>query len=410
MTVSVTGLRRLAALALAGSVLGCSTVPAVTSSPTEGPLPSPVAGPATPRISQPPTPPPLATAEPPLGQHWAPILVAGDRPTMYDAAYGEAGFVIVGSTCATLAVDCSRNTAAAWFAGDGGVWERATVADAKSAEMTAVAYNGTYFAAGTRLEDAGDGVLLASGVLWRSADGRDWASAGALDLGDCDDENGCPYLGQFEVNQAGLMLATWTGGVTPRQNGTYRSTDGRRWTEVDPALVGRTRANADVSATLVLDDALLLAWPDPDSEANDLWRTETGRTWTQIARLPAFAPSLTTDGRQIVAAGYACPGDVCQTSVWSSRDGGPFEPLGAPLGELSDVHIGFAGNAGFVLVGEDQDGLVVLGSSDATSWAERPPDFDFGDCDIRTLSSGPSSVIMISEFCRNAWMSQGSPS
>jgi hypothetical protein len=391
---------------MAGVVLGCSATPtaapsAASPTATYGTA-APIVSPSPEIASATPSPTLAATLEPPqLGGDWEQLALPGEQTVVSDGVYGEPGFVLVGSTCPGGG-RCSQ-TATAWFQADGRTWEQASIANAQLAVITDVAYNGAYFAAGTRLKRGVGKVIQPSGVVWRSDNGRDWTMVGSVAFQECDADNGSPGLSEFEVTQGGLMIATWGGGAGTPDLGTYRSSDGRRWDQVDPALVGHRPENSEVVGSIVFDDSIVLAWSAGSSI--DLWSTETGRAWNRLGRVKTNGVSLTSDGQQIVVAGSACP-DACETRLWSWRAGAGLKPLGNPIAGVIDAHVAFAGIAGFVLAGVDGDALTVFGSPDGVTWVKRARQLDLGACFPRALVSGPATVLLVSEDCDHVWLSR----
>jgi hypothetical protein len=396
---------RVARVLATGLVAACTVAPPPTAAPS-GVAATPAVTPSaaaslSPAVTAPATAQPTETAAPPpvLGDHWEPIARSARRGILA-GVNGDAGMVLVGA-CKVRA-HCAGGGAAAWFF-DGSSWQSASIEDPEGAPMTQVAYGGRYVAGGLRLKGRTSGVLFPSVALWSSDDGRAWTSLGSLELDECDEENGCPFLADLATTQGGAIVVDVEGAASPAGMGLFRSKDGRHWTRIDEGTFRRSGGDDGITGLDGVGEDVLLAWMR--NQSVDIWSGESGRNWQRIGTLNATFPSLVSDGTRLFAAGQNCR-DECEMRLWSRQDGGEFRRVASVGNGVTDIRLAFTGQAGFLAVGDLRDRPGVWASADGEAWVERSPDIHDWECAVQALVGGPSVAILIDD-CGNAWRTPG---
>ena len=239
--------------------------------------------------------------------------VAG-RASLAAAAYGQAGWIAVGSVSGSAGTQPLVLASA-----DGVTWQPARTLAALAGNGTEflgiAAGHGGYVVVGRQM--AGDRIFA---VLWYSADLRSWSlgSNGGLD-------------GRLSASTVNAVAATAAGFVAVGSHGAgqaiWTSSDGKHWNLINVRLP--SGAHSATLSSVAASGSHVVAAGYADSPAGDIpvlvVSVDGGAHWRQIT-LPApdgvgVIAALTATPRGFTAAGLAGKGRSARTVTWTSQDG-----------------------------------------------------------------------------------------
>jgi hypothetical protein len=309
---------------------------AATVEPTAEPTAAPSVGPAQPEVT--------ITVEDVGLPDGADRLVSG----MWD----ERGWIVVGQACSVGSgpvggdpTNCYPDEAAIWTSVDGRTWERAELAHADSGTMSAV----------TRWGDAYYAVSSSGGtaLFWRSRDTRRWEEVGSIDIGETSDEDGSPIVEHLAGGPGGLIATL--SDLTDIPSAVIRSTDGAKWSAVDPNALGYADDFFLFAADLVATESgvTVVARCGRGYCSTGVWRTRDGISWTRLGHGDLARGNSTTVvlGDRLVIGQSECSGetDACHIYVLAAKQDGTFRKV-VVAPEVIRPQLAWTGDA-YVLVG-----------------------------------------------------------
>jgi len=316
---------------------------------------------------------------------------------MLSGMWDERGWIVVGEACrgGGEPLACYPNEAAIWTSVDGRTWERAELAHADSGWMSAV----------TRWGDAYYAVSHRRGieaVFWRSTDTRRWEEVGSINIGEPSDEDGSPVVEHLAGGPGGLVATL--SDLTDVPSRVIRSTDGSKWSAVDPNAFGYPDDFHLFAADLVATESgvMVVARCGRGYCSTGVWRTRDGIIWTgrglgDIARGDSTTVVL---GDRLVIGQSRCSGEseTCEIYVLAANQDGTFRKV-VVAPDVIRPELAWTGDA-YVLVGAgdpyefDPPGQVWV-SRDGLAWEVAR--IDVGSCPIPDLIGGPSVALLLGD-------------
>jgi hypothetical protein len=252
-----------------------------------------------------------------------------------------------------VAVGRSGAAPLAWTSPDGRSWQShpvATLGDGTTAErMTAAVATPDGFLAGGSV---GPELAGRHARFWSSADGVTWRPVP-------DDPTAFANAEVRAIAQLGSgYVAIGVVGTAQQVTGSvaWTSPDGRAWTRIDSADLGRGRAVALVAAPT---GGLVAVGSDLDEHEAFAWTSADGRSWTLAPSEPSRQyhgkirmTDVTVVGDELIGVGNYIGLQRGTAISWVSRDGLTWEEArSAPVQEQGEFYAVTAAGPGVVAVG-----------------------------------------------------------
>jgi hypothetical protein len=325
-----------------------------------------------------------------------PALYGGARPSGV-VAFGD-GYVAVGTMSGCCAGEPSENVGVVWASADGRNWRLVDVGDTfEHATLDQVLVAGDrLIVAGSYAEPVEGGLATPVGATWISTDGVDWQRAEG------------PAPSKLTATPDGLFgAAEVDGGVA-----SYASSDGLNWTQLRLSHdMERLSAVASTAAGVLVVGNQPGTPLDDGTPTSDVvaWTSTDQASWTgHIAIENAVFTSVVSwrNGYAAVGSRYRTGADgsvIGEASVWTSPDGLSWEPLETDFGHPSETGMEvFAVGENLVIAVECCGGDLVLRSSawvseDGVAWTPVPtqPAFDGSEVVITAVAETPQGLVAV---------------